>query len=131
MAVSDPVADFLTRLRNAARAHHKVVRAPASRMLVEISRILKEQGYIKDFKLIEDNKQGILEVQLKYFRGQPAFRELKRISKPGRRVYRGVKALPHVKSGLGILIVSTSKGVMTDKEARRYNVGGEVICSVW
>jgi len=72
-----------------------------------------------------------LEVQLKYFRGQPAFRELKRISKPGRRVYRGVKALPRVKSGLGILIVSTSKGVMTDKEARRYNVGGEVICSVW
>ncbi len=131
MAVNDPIADFLTRLRNAAQAHHKVVRAPASKMLMEISRILKEQGYIKDYKFIEDDKQGILEVHLRYFRGKPAFRELRRVSKPGRRIYRGVRSLPRAKSGLGIYIVSTSKGVMTDKEARRYNVGGEVICSVW
>lgn len=131
MAVTDPIADYLTRLRNAAAAHHKSVQVPASKILTEISRILKEYGYIKDYQVIEDGKQGILEIQLRYSHGRPAFHELKRVSKPGRRIYRGVKEIPRVKSGLGIAILSTPKGVMTDKEARRFNVGGEVLCTVW
>ncbi|MDT7924349.1 MAG: 30S ribosomal protein S8 [Chlorobiota bacterium] len=129
--VSDPIGDFLTRIRNAYRARHRVVEAPASRLKIAIAAILKEWGYIADYEYIEDNKQGILRLTLRYVGGQPALRELTRVSKPGRRVYAGAQELRPVKNGLGIAIVSTSAGVMTDKEARRRGIGGEVICTVF
>lgn len=129
--MTDPIADFLTRLRNAAKARHKRMDVPCSNEKLAIASILKEQGYIADFERIEDNKQGILQVALRYHEGRPAFTEIKRISRPGIRRYASVDALPRVYNGLGIAIVSTSKGVMTDKDARRYNVGGEVICTIW
>ncbi len=129
--MTDPIADFLTRLRNAAKARHKRMDVPCSNEKLAIASILKEQGYIADFERIEDNKQGVLQVALRYHEGRPAFTEIKRISRPGIRRYAAVDALPRVYNGLGIAIVSTSKGVMTDKDARRYNVGGEVICTIW
>ena len=129
--MTDPIADFLTRLRNAAKARHKRMDVPCSNEKLAIAKILKEQGYIADFERIEDNKQGVLQVALRYHEGRPAFTEIKRISRPGIRRYAAVDALPRVYNGLGIAIVSTSKGVMTDKDARRYNVGGEVICTIW
>ncbi len=129
--MSDPIADFLTRLRNAAKARHKRMDVPCSNEKLAIAGILKEQGYIADFERIADNKQGVLQVALRYHEGRPAFTEIKRISRPGIRRYAAVDALPRVYNGLGIAIVSTSKGVMTDKDARRYNVGGEVICTIW
>jgi small subunit ribosomal protein S8 len=130
--MTDPISDFLTRLRNAIKANHRMVEVPASNMKKEITRILFEKGYILNYKFEEDNKQGMIKIALKYNPSTKlsAIKELTRISKPGLRKYTGVDTLPKVINGLGIAIVSTSHGVMTDKEARKLNVGGEVICYV-
>lgn len=134
MVVTDPIADYLTRLRNAQMAGHKVVEIPSSNMKKAITEILYDQGYILKYK-VNDNagKQGIITIALKYdpITKAPVIRELKRVSKSGLRQYSGVKELPHVISGLGIAVISTSKGVMTDKKARELNVGGEVLCYVY
>ncbi|MEC7128198.1 MAG: 30S ribosomal protein S8 [Bacteroidota bacterium] len=129
---TDPISDYLTRLRNAISAGHKVVEVPASNMKKEMTQILMEKGYILNYKLVEDNKQGIIKIALKYNgkTKQPAINSLTRVSKPGLRKYAGVEDMPRVLNGLGIAIVSTSKGLITDKEARKQNVGGEVICFV-
>lgn len=130
---TDPISDFLTRMRNAMMAGHKVVDVPSSKIKVEISRILKDQGYIRDYKVEEDNKQGILRVALKYNAKTkvPAIKNLERVSRPGLRQYSNAEKMPRVLNGLGIAIVSTSNGVMTDKMARQENVGGEVLCYVY
>jgi len=132
MSMTDPIADFLTRIRNAIRAKHRRVDAPSSRLKREIARVLLEEGYIHKFVEIEDGKQGILRIYLKYDENEvPAITDLKRISKPGRRIYVGVDRVPRVMNNLGIAILSTSKGVMTHKQALRERVGGEVLCYVW
>jgi small subunit ribosomal protein S8 len=131
MPVSDTISDFLTRMRNAAGAKHKTVDTQSSNLKLAVAAILKEQGFIAGFEKIEDDKQGVLRVALRYHNGLPAIQEVKRISKPGRRVYSPADKLPRVRNGLGVAIVSTSKGVMTDKQARLYNVGGEILCTVW
>ena len=129
---TDPISDYLTRLRNAISAGHKVVEVPASNMKKEMTKILMDKGYILNYKLVEDNKQGIIKIALKYNgkTKQPAINNLTRVSKPGLRKYAVLKDMPRVLNGLGIAIVSTSKGLITDKEARKQNVGGEVICFV-
>ena len=129
---TDPISDYLTRLRNAISAGHKVVEVPSSNMKKEMTQILMEKGYIHNYKLVEDNKQGIIKIALKYNgkTRQPAINNLTRVSKPGLRKYAGVGDMPRVLNGLGIAIVSTSKGLITDKEARKQNIGGEVICFV-
>lgn len=129
---SDPIADYLTRIRNAQKANHKVVEIPASNLKKEITKILFDKGYVTNFKFEDDNKQGKIKIALKYDAQtkRPAITNLKRVSTPGLREYKGAGELPRVLNGLGIAILSTSKGVMTDKEARTLNVGGEVICYV-
>ena len=127
----DTIGDFLTRLRNALKARHKYVDVPASKLKVAMGEILREQGYIESVEQIADNKQGIIRVTLKYTNGVPAIMGLKRISTPGLRKYTSAQETPRVLSGLGIAILSTPKGVMTDKQARQANVGGEVLCYVW
>jgi len=132
--MTDPIADLLTRIRNALMAGHKVVEAPASNLKKEIARILFEKGYILSYKLIEgENGQGTLKIALKYNprSKQPAIKSIQRASRPGLRKYCGADKLPRVLNGLGIAIISTSKGLMTDKEARKENVGGEVLCYVY
>lgn len=132
MVMTDPIADMLTRIRNANSAKHATVTIPSSNIKKAIAEILLEEGYIKDFKCIEDDKQGMIEVTLKY--GEDDSRVIagiKRISKPGLRIYASKEEVPKVLNGLGIAILSTSKGIMTDKKARQNNVGGEVICYVW
>lgn len=132
--VTDPIADYLTRVRNAILAGHKIVEIPASNLKREVTKILHEQGYIVNYKYEEDKgPQGSIKIALKYDKvsNEPAIRSLKRVSKPGLRKYNGSKDLPRVINGLGIAIISTSKGVMTDKEARKENVGGEVLCYVY
>ncbi len=132
--MTDPISDFLTRLRNASLAKHRVVEIPASNLKKEITRILFEKGYILNFKLIEgENPQGIIKIALKYHPVSkvPAIRHLSRVSRPGLRKYSPADNLPRVINGLGVAIISTSKGVMTDKEARRENVGGEVLSHVY
>ena len=130
--MTDPIADMLTRIRNAVARRKETVEVPASNLREALARILVEEGYIRDYRRIEDGKQGILRLELKYGeRRESAISGLKRISKPGRRVYASKSKLPRVMSGLGVAIVSTSQGVMTDKECRRRGVGGEVICYVW
>lgn len=130
--MTDPIADMLTRIRNATLAKHAKVEMPSSKMKEAIAVILKKEGYIKDFECIPDNKQGILKIYLKYGHdSQGAITGLKRISKPGLRVYAKKDELPKVLGGLGIAIISTSQGLMTDREARRVGLGGEVICYVW
>ncbi len=131
MPVTDQISDFLTRIRNAGRAGHKTVTAPASKLKIAIARILKDQGFIADYAIIEDKVQNQIKVTLKYYNREPAIREMKRIIKPGRRIYVSVDNLPRIKNGLGIAIISTSKGVLTDKDAKKFNVGGEFICSIW
>ncbi len=131
MPVTDSISDFLTRIRNAGTAGHKTVEAPNSKIKLAIAEILKDQGYIADYKIIEDKVQDTINVSLRYYKRKPAILELKRISTPGRRVYASVDDLPRIKNGLGIAIISTSKGVVSDKMARKLNVGGEVLCSVW
>jgi small subunit ribosomal protein S8 len=129
--MTDPIADFLTRIRNAASAHHKVVDVPASRMKESLAAILKDQGFITDFQKVEEGPQGTIRVALRYVNGLPSVIGLQRISRPGLRRYAGATELPRVKNGLGIAIISTSQGLMTDKEARNRNIGGEVLCYVW
>ena len=132
MTMTDPIADMLTRIRNAALAKKKEVRIPSSRMKVEIAKILKDEGYIKNFRSLEGNVQGILSITLKYAEGnENAITGLKRVSKPGCRIYCKADSVPKVLDGLGILIVSTSKGVKTGKKCEEHGVGGEVLCQVW
>jgi small subunit ribosomal protein S8 len=132
MVMSDPIADMLTRIRNANMVRHETVEIPASKIKRQIVEILKREGFIRDAEYIEDNKQGIIRVFLKYGPNQErVITGLKRISKPGLRVYAKASEIPRVLGGLGIAIISTSKGVMTDKEARQAKSGGEVLCYVW
>lgn len=131
MPVTDQIADYLTRIRNAGSAGHKSVLIPSSKLKVATSEILKEQGFINDFELINEKGRAYIKISLRYFNREPAIREVKRISKPGRRIYVSADNLPRVRNGLGVAIISTSKGVMTEKQAKKFNVGGEVICSVW
>ncbi len=131
--VTDPIADFLTRIRNAQMARHRIVEIPASNLKKRITEILYEKGYILKYKFEEDNKQGLIKIALKYSgeTKEPVIRSLERVSRPGLRQYAKPADIRRVKSGLGISILSTSKGVMTDKEARANNVGGEVLCNIW
>ncbi|MCU0329391.1 MAG: 30S ribosomal protein S8 [Candidatus Kapabacteria bacterium] len=131
MPVTDTIADFLTRIRNGSTAKHKTIEVPSSNLKLAIAQILKDQGFIADFEKVDDSKQGVIQVKLRYYLGQPVFREVRRVSKPGRRIYAPADKLPRVHNGLGIAIVSTSKGVMTDKQARRENLGGEILCTIW
>ena len=132
MTMTDPIADMLTRIRNANVVKHETVDVPASNMRKELARILLEEGFIRGYDVIEDGKQGIIRIQLKYGQtGERVISGLKRISKPGMRVYADKHEVPRVLNGLGISIISTSKGILTDKQARKENVGGEVICYVW
>ena len=132
MHITDPIADMLTRIRNASSAKHDTVDVPASNMKKAIAQILLDEGYIKNFQLIEDGTQGVIRISLKYLPGKEhVIKGLRRVSKPGLRVYAGAEELPRVLKGLGIAIVSTSKGVMTDKAARAQHVGGEVLAFVW
>lgn len=132
MQITDTIADLLTRIRNASSARHETVDIPASNMKRSIVKILQQEGYIKDFSEIEDGKQGVLRVALKYGEGKkPVLSGLKRISKPGLRIYSNAEEMPKVMKGLGVAIVSTSKGVMTDRQARKENVGGEVLAFIW
>lgn len=129
---TDPISDYLARIRNAQRAGHRRVDIPASKMKRALTEILVDKGYISRYIDIEDGKQGVLRLFLKYDSyGQPVIRQLKRISKPGLRIYSGSEEIPRSMNGLGIVIVSTSRGIMTDKEAKTLNVGGEVLCSVY
>ena len=132
MQISDVIADMLTRIRNANDAKHESVDIPASNLKKSIAQILLEEGYIKNYQIVEDGKQGIIRVTLKYAAGkQKVLHGLKRVSKPGLRIYSNCEDMPKVMNGLGIAIVSTSKGVMTDKKARQANVGGEILAFVW
>lgn len=129
---TDPVADMLTRIRNAIGVQHTQVIAPSSKMKVSIARVLQEEGYIQGYDVTKDHPQPMLRIRLKYADdGEPAITALERVSKPGCRIYAGSKDLPRVRSGIGVAIVSTSKGIMTDKSARRLGIGGEVLCYVW
>jgi small subunit ribosomal protein S8 len=130
--MTDPIADMLARIKNALRARKKTVSVPASKLKMEIVRILKEEGFIEDFQYIEERPQARIEIILKYDENKrPVIAGLKRVSKPGRRLYMGYQKLPKVMDGLGIAIVSTSQGIMPDHEARKRKVGGEVICEIW
>ena len=132
MVMTDPIADFLTRIRNANQAKHEVLEVPASNIKKGIAEILKREGFVKNVEIIEDDKQGIIRVFLKYGQnGEKVITGLKRVSTPGLRVYKKCEDLPKVLNGLGIAIISTSEGLLTDKEARQKNVGGEVIAYVW
>ena len=132
MQITDTIADLLTRIRNANTAKHATVDVPASRVKKDITQILVDEGYVKDFKLIEDGKQGVIRIVLKYTQGKgKVIQGLRRVSKPGLRIYSNCEDMPKVMNGMGIAIVSTSKGVMTDKKARQENVGGEILAFVW
>jgi len=131
--VTDPIADFLTRIRNAQMARHRIVEIPASKVKKRITEILYDKGYILKYKFEEDNKQGLIKIALKYdaISKDPAIKSLERVSRPGLRQYAKPSEIRRVQNGLGIAVVSTSKGVMTDKEARNQNVGGEVMCNIY
>ena len=131
MQISDVIADMLTRIRNANNAKHETVDVPASNMKKAIADILVNEGYVKSYTIIEDGKQGVIRITLKYIGKQKVLQGLRRVSKPGLRIYAGAEDMPKVMNGLGIAIVSTSKGIMTDKQARKEKVGGEVIAFVW
>lgn len=132
MQITDSIADILTRIRNANTAKHATVDVPASNMKKAIAQILVDEGYIKNYKIIEDGKQGVIRVTLKYGEGKSqVITGLRRVSKPGLRIYSNVEEMPKVMKGLGVAIVSTSKGIMTDREARKQNVGGEVLAFIW
>lgn len=132
MTMTDPIADMLTRIRNANTVKHETVDIPASNIKKEIARILLEEGFIKGYDVTEDGKQGLIRVQLKYGKdGERVISGIKRISKPGMRVYADTDNIPKVLNGLGISVISTSSGILTDKQARELNVGGEVLCYVW
>ena len=130
--MTDPIADMLTRIRNASKAKHEKVDIPSSKLKVEIAKILKDEGYIKNVKLVKDRRQGLIRVYLKYTDEEmPVIQGLKRISRPGCRVYTGNDSIPKVMAGLGTAILSTPKGIQTGRQAKKDNVGGEVICHVW
>lgn len=133
MAMTDPIADFLTRIRNALQAKHKTVDIPASNLKKQMAHILYEQKFIKNYIIIDDGKQGIIRIFLRYIpqTGESVIHELQRVSKPGRRQYVDVQNLPRVKNNMGIAILSTSRGILTEREARRQKVGGEVLCIIW
>ncbi|HBH62473.1 MAG TPA: 30S ribosomal protein S8 [Nitrospiraceae bacterium] len=132
MSMTDPIADMLTRIRNANMAKLEKVDVPASKLKIELTKILKEKGFIKSFKVVRDRKQGIIRISLKYFEGQEkVITGMKRISKPGRRVYVDKTEIPRVMGGYGIAILTTSKGIKTDDICRREGIGGEVLCSIW
>jgi len=132
MSMTDPIADMLTRIRNATVVRHDRTDLDASKIKMEIAKILKQEGYIRTFKFLEKGPQGLIRLYLKYADdGEPVIHGLKRVSKPGRRVYRSVGELPKVRSGLGIAVISTSRGVLTDEQARSLQVGGEVLCEIW
>jgi small subunit ribosomal protein S8 len=130
MSMSDPIADMLTRIRNAQLSEKATVSMPASRVKASIAQVLKDEGYIEDFAVREAEGKPVLEIGLKYYAGRPVIEKLERVSRPGLRIYRGRDAIPRVMNGLGVAIVSTSKGVMTDRKARAQGVGGEVLCIV-
>lgn len=130
--MTDPIADMLTRIRNALKARLETVDIPSSKVKVNIAKILKDAGYIKNYKVIKDNKQGILQIFLRYgAKGESVVSEIKRVSKPSRRIYADKDAVPTVRNGMGLAILSTSKGLITDAEARKQAIGGEVICTFW
>ena len=132
MHITDPIADMLTRIRNANSAKHETVEIPASNMKKAIAQILVDEGYVKGFKVIDDGKQGIIRVTLKYGENKSqVITGLRRVSKPGLRIYSNVEDMPKVMKGLGVAIVSTSKGIMTDRQARKENIGGEVLAFIW
>lgn len=132
MSMSDPLADFLTRIRNAGMVRYETVDIPMSNLKVGVAKVLREEGYIKDYQIIEDNKQGILRIELKYGpNDELVISGIRRVSKPGLRQYVKADDIPKVLSGLGISILSTSKGVITDREARRLRIGGEILCEAW
>lgn len=132
MAISDPIADMLTRIRNAGKAKFNSVDIPGSKLKTELAKVLKDEGYIRNYKFIKDNKQGILRLYLKYSeKGSHNILNLIRISKPSRRVYVKSKDIKQIYSGMGVAILSTSKGIITDKRARKENIGGEILCNVW
>ncbi|MBW1667739.1 MAG: 30S ribosomal protein S8 [Deltaproteobacteria bacterium] len=132
MSISDPIADMLTRIRNAMMASYETVDIPRSKLKINIAKILRAEGYIKNYKIVPDRRQGFIRIFLKYDdKGEPVITGLKRVSKPSARVYAPSDKLPSVLNGYGINIISTSKGVMTDKQARKMGIGGEILCSVW
>jgi small subunit ribosomal protein S8 len=131
MNMTDPIADMLTRVRNGVMARHTRVMIPASNMKIEIARILKEEGYIRDFDVVQDNPQGTIRVTLKYVEKRPVLNQIKRVSKPGLRVYTRRDAIPRVRGGLGTAIISTPQGLMTGRKAYQLGLGGEVVCYVW
>lgn len=131
MSMTDPIADMLTRIRNALRAGHRTVTIPGSKTKRRIAEILQQEGYIEGFEWMEDTRQGKLEVQLRWVGDQPAIEGISRVSTPGQRRYSRSKEIPQVRNGLGIMVVSTPRGMMTDRAARKAGIGGELICSVW
>jgi small subunit ribosomal protein S8 len=132
MSMTDPISDMLTRIRNATTVRHDRTDVPASKMKLEVAKILKQEGFIRTFKMLEEGPQGLIRIYLKYAEdGEPAIHGVERISKPGRRVYRGVDDLPKVRAGLGVAVISTNRGVLTDEQARSLRVGGEVLCEIW
>jgi small subunit ribosomal protein S8 len=131
MATVDPISDLLTRIRNAHKAKHRRVDVPASKLKAAIAQVLLDQKFIANYTVLEDKKQGILRINLKYHDGRPVIMGLRRVSKPGIRVYRGSEQMPRVQGGLGIAVVSTSRGIMTGAQAKKQNVGGEVLAYVW
>tara|TARA_B100001123_G_scaffold105687_1_gene122810 strand:- start:2550 stop:2945 length:396 start_codon:yes stop_codon:yes gene_type:complete len=131
MTLSDPIGDMLARLKNSQLRNHKKVKLPSSKFKVKIAEILKSEGYIIDYKILNDEKISNLEINLKYNSGNPVISSIERVSKPGRRIFSSAESLPKINNGLGIAIVSTPKGVMTDIDARKQNIGGEIICKVF
>lgn len=132
MSMTDPVADMLTRIRNATMVRHDRADIPASKMKLELAKILKQEGFIRTFKLVEEGPQGLIRLYLKYAEdGEPVIHGLKRSSTPGRRIYADVDHLPKVRNGLGVAVISTNRGVVTDEQARGLRVGGEVLCEIW
>lgn len=132
MSMTDPVADMLVRIRNACQAKHRRVDVPVSKLKVEMARLLRDNHYLQDFQVLDDGRHGLLRLYLKYHQGdQPVIRELRRVSTPGLRRYVGVREIPRVRNGLGMAILSTPKGLMTDREARRAHLGGELLAVVW
>jgi small subunit ribosomal protein S8 len=129
--VTDPIADMLTRIRNAQMARHRRVDMPVSKLKVEVARLLKDNHYIHDYKVLDDGQHPMLRLYLKYYQDKPVIRELRRVSKPGLRQYVAVEEIPRVRNGLGMALLSTSRGVMTDREARAAKVGGELLAIVW
>ena len=131
MSLSDPIGDMIARVKNAQARNHKKVELPSSNFKTKIADILKNEGFIKDFKVISENNKPVLSLELKYFSGNPVISAFERVSKPGRRIFSSADSLPKINNGLGIAIISTPKGVMSDAEARKNNVGGEIICRVF